>query len=318
MKFIREHKKLSIILLISLVFLILCGITFGKYIYNAIDNYILETKGFYFKSSVLSMNTKEYKISNWDGANSYALTVDLSNKKNQFVSTDADISYSVEVSCSKGVTCTTSLDANSGILYKNDSDGATSFEITMIPDSGVVFNSDDTVEVLIEVTATSPYKKKISAKYFISVENADFSYNIVDSSGDSIFTLNLTNSLAYYEVEQAFGSHKIGNLINLEDYEKLSSSDKDKCFSAKVTIEFEPGEIFLDMTNRTYLHRIKNSEKTIKIKGHDYISKYTFNINATSSEKVLFYKDLPSNNFTYPIVNNSSIIDVDVLLAGNK
>ena len=59
MKYIRKHKKISIIVFSCLVVFVLFTATFGRYIYNAIDNYILETKGFYFNSSVLGVNTKE-------------------------------------------------------------------------------------------------------------------------------------------------------------------------------------------------------------------------------------------------------------------
>ena len=54
MKYIREHKKLSIITLVSLVVLLVLGIAYAKYFLNIINNYILETKKFYFNSSVLN------------------------------------------------------------------------------------------------------------------------------------------------------------------------------------------------------------------------------------------------------------------------
>lgn len=315
MQFIREHKKVSIIILITLIFFVFGSVTFGKYIYNVIDNYILETKGFYFNSSVLSINTKEYKVSNWDGANSYPLTIDLSNKKNAYVSTDEDIKYSVKITCSSDVTCASSMSSPIGYLYKDDADGIVSFEITMTPNSGVVFSSGDTVEVNIEVTSLSPYKKKISAKYLIGVESKDFSYNIEDSAGDSFFILNLTNSIAYYEVSEAFENYSVGDMMNLEEYSVLSDENKEKCFSAIVTLTFDPSMFYLDMTNSTYLHRIPDSETTVDVNGYSYVNSYKFKIDATSSEKVIFYKVNPDEDYTYPLVNDTSVIDVDEELA---
>ena len=71
MEFVRQHRKISIIVLSTLIFVLLISISFGKYIYNVIDSYILETKGMYFNSSVLGVNTKEYRINNCDGVNAY-------------------------------------------------------------------------------------------------------------------------------------------------------------------------------------------------------------------------------------------------------
>ena len=49
--------------------------------------------------------------------------------------------------------------------------------------------------------------------------------------------------------------------------------------------------------------------------GYKYVKSYTFLLDATASEKILFYKNDISKDYTYPIVNDSSIIDVSVLLA---
>ena len=95
MQYIREHKKLSIIVMTCLIVFLFCGITFGKYIYNIINNFILETKSFYFTSSILTVNRKGYSINNWDGVNPYTLTIDLSNRKNDERRTKADISYNI-------------------------------------------------------------------------------------------------------------------------------------------------------------------------------------------------------------------------------
>ena len=99
MKFVREHKTGSIaLLLVMLIFLTTTAI-FGQYIKNVINNYILETKAFYFNSSVLNINGKNYSITNWDGVNSYPLTIDLNNRKNEDRYTKSDIVYTISVNC---------------------------------------------------------------------------------------------------------------------------------------------------------------------------------------------------------------------------
>lgn len=310
MQFIRKNKKVSIVILLFLLIFLGIGTAFGRYIYNIIDNYILETKGFYFNSSILAVNTKEYKVNNWDGVNSYDLTIDLNNRKNSLKSTEVDIEYNIEVSCSDDVVCQVNKDTS--IIYKDVH--TDSYQITITPNRN--FESNETIEVVTSVTSTSPYKKVLSGKYIIGVETNDFSYDIEDSVNNSYMILNLVNSVPFYEVETAFGSYNVGDFIDLEEYDLLNDNDKDKCFSAIVTVKFDPNLVFLDMTVNSYLHRIDNSEKTDVIDNYEYISEYKFKVPATSSEKILFYKSDKKKDYTYPEVNSSSIIDVDVELAG--
>ena len=60
MKTIRKHRVKSIILLVILVVLLTISFSFGRYIFNIINDHILETRGFYFNSSVLGVNNKSY------------------------------------------------------------------------------------------------------------------------------------------------------------------------------------------------------------------------------------------------------------------
>ena len=57
------------------------------------------------------------------------------------------------------------------------------------------------------------------------------------------------------------------------------------------------------------------NEVTEVFDSHNYVKKYTFKIDPTSSEKVLFYKYNISDNYTYPIVNDTSIIKVESVVA---
>lgn len=310
MEFIRKHKKASIILLIILVFLVLFGFTYAKYVYNLIDNYILETKGFYFNSSVMSITGKSYNINNWDGVNSYTLMVDVNNKKNEDKYTTHDISYDITCRCPDTVRC--ELSKESGIIYEDKK--TDSFQLTVIPNGS--FSEGESVEIEIMATSNSPYTKSLFATYRIGVEKSNFSYSIDDSIGSKYLVLNVANSIAYYEVEEAFLDYNTGDKISLEDYINLSDENKSKCFSAKVTITFPSDNIKLDMTAKSYLHMISNSisEETLD-DGFNYVESYSFLLDATASEKIIFYKDDINNNYTYPIVNSSSIITVSAVLA---
>ena len=95
MKFIREHRTASTIILVLLLLFLLVGIVFGRYIKNIVNEYILETKAFYFNSSILNVNGKNFSITNWDGVNSYPITIDLNNRKSDSRYTTTDIAYDI-------------------------------------------------------------------------------------------------------------------------------------------------------------------------------------------------------------------------------
>ena len=62
------------------------------------------------------------------------------------------------------------------------------------------------------------------------------------------------------------------------------------------------------MTSSVYLKSF--NREMIAIDGFNYINKISFKIDALSSEVVRFYKKDASLNYTYPFINDVSIIDV--------
>ncbi len=309
MKYIREHKKISIVVLIALVIFLFVYVVFGRYIHNIISQYLLETKEFYFNSSILNVNGKNYLINNWDGVNSYTLTIDLNNRKNNERYTKTDISYTISVNCPNTVVCT--LSKNSGVIHPNDA--TDSYQVTVTPQQN--FYAGDTVRVETSVTSSQPYQKTMSAAYTIGVEKSNFSYEIEDSVNSKFLTIRFLNAVTYYEVEQAFGDYAVGDQVSLDDYNQLSEANKNKCFSAIVTVQYNPNILLVDMTNNLYLHHLPTNYQEQTIGGYQYVSKFSFKVNASSSNEIIFYKDDITQNYTYPIVNQSSIIQVSVSTA---
>lgn len=309
MKFFWQNKKLSIAVIIFLIIFLLFGVTYARYIYNFIDNYILESKGFYFNSSVLSINDKSYRINNWDGVNSYILTIDVNSKKNEVKSTTADIEYEILYECSSNVVC--SVSKESGIIY--ESKKMDSYQLIVSPKDN--FYEGDEAVVKTWAKSLTPYKKTLSATYNISVMRSNFSYNIEDNVNSKYLILNVINSTGYYQVEEAFDEYSIGDQVSMDEYLNLSDENKSKCFSSKITLEIPTDKVQLDMTTNSYLHRIPNSEVFINYDGFNYVSKYVFKLDASSSEKILFYKNDMTKDYTYPITNSSSIIGIDVEMA---
>lgn len=309
MKFIRKHRKISIVVLICLVVFLTTALAFGRYIYNTINNFILETKGFYFNSSVLKINGKTYSINNWDGVNSYPFTIDVNNRKNDDVYTEADIAYNIYYECDNTVTCT--LSKNNGIIREDDH--TDSYVINVTPRT--TFAAGDIVTIRTWVESTEPYKKQLSATYKLGIQKANFSYNIEDSANSKFLTLNLTNAISYYVVQTAFSGHPVGSQVSAEDYAALSDTNKANCYSAIVTLTFSPNILRLDMTSDTYHKKLATNYHETTIDGYQYVDKYSFKVDASSNSKIIFYKRDITQNYTYPIVNNSSIITVDVVTA---
>ena len=62
------------------------------------------------------------------------------------------------------------------------------------------------------------------------------------------------------------------------------------------------------MTSDIYLSKV--SSITEVINGYNYINTISFKIDALSSKTVKFYKNDTSQNYTYPIINQNSVIQV--------
>ena len=306
MKLLRENRLFSGIMLALLILFLSVTLVYGRYIKNILNEFILETQAFYFNSSILGINGKNYSIMNWDGVNSYTLTVDLNNRKNEDRYTKTDITYQVTVTCPDTVTCT--LSKSEGIIHPEDT--SDSYVVTVTPKKN--FYEGDTVSVTTSVSSLTPYEKTMSATYTIGVEKSDFSYDIEDSVSSKYLTINFTNAISYYEVSEAFGSYAVGDQVSLEDYSLLSDADKNKCFSAIVTVEFDPHILFVDMTSSFYLNRLSSNYQEQTINGYQYVSKFSFKVNAGSNSSIIFYKDDITKDYTYPLVNDTSIIHVSV------
>lgn len=309
MKYVRKHKATSIAVLITLSVFLIVAVAFGRYIRNIIQNYILETQNFYFNSSILNINGKHYSITNWDGVNSYPLTIDLNNRKTEEIYTKTDIIYTISVTCPDTVTCT--LSKNGGTIHPLDQ--TDSYTITVTPHQN--FGENDSVTVYTEVESSAPFRKRMSATYTIGVERSDFGYEIVDSVNAKYLTINFTNAIPFYQVETAFGDYDVNDYVSLDEYATLSSDDQAKCYSAKVTVSYDPSILMVDMSNKYFIHRLSTGYQEQTINGFQYVSGFSFKVNASSSSAINFYKDDITQNYTYPIVNNSSIINVTVQLA---
>lgn len=298
---LSKKQKLLTILIAVLIVVFTIGITFSKYIYDIYKNHILESQGFYFNSSVMSMTGSNHSINNWDGVSPYRISIDVNNRKNDLVYTKSDISYDIGIECSSNIRCT--LSKTSGIIRSETQ--TDSYVITIYPNGN--FTRNQTAVVKTSAKSTYPYVKELSTEYSIGITTSSFYYSIKDAPGEKYLTLELTNAFTYYKVVTAFGEHNVGDNIAIDDYEKLSDEEKKNCFSASVDLTFDPNIILLDMTEQTYITREKDSQTTEVINDHNYVNGFSFDMEASSNTKIIFYKNDSSKDYSYPGTTDSSI-----------
>jgi hypothetical protein len=289
---------IAVVLVCTLTFVA----TFGRYVVNTINNFFVRTKEFYFYSDKLSENSSYYQIDNWTGVDPYTITVNMNSRLNNIKVTTYDIDYDISYRASENCSCQLSKEAGT-ILASSNSDY---FNLTIIPNTGLT--TGDKVWVVITATSNAQYKKTLTATFVLTVGKENLSYEIKDEAQSKYLELNITNTLSYYKVSEAFESYNVDDRIDVDTYLNLSDENKAKCYSALITLKFDPNIVLLDMTNTNYLNATQVSKEVIN--GSNYINGITFKVDPISSAVVRFYKLDVSQDYTYPIVNDTSIIEL--------
>ena len=240
MNVVRKNKIFFIILSFVLFIFIITPFTYGKVVYNIVNSYYLETKDFYFNSDSLDVLTKNHFINNWDGSNSYSFTINLNNRKNTYISTQSDIDYSVQYSCSSNALCV--VDKSFGVIKENEYDDFLNVSLTLNED----YKIGEDVYFNISVSSLSPYSKTISAKYVFSISSNSISYKIIDKADTDYFTLRIFNNNDYYFIKKIFNNYKIDDIISSKEYDNLEDMYKKNCYSNVITIDFNPDYLYVD------------------------------------------------------------------------
>lgn len=297
-----KKAKIVVISAILIIIFLLVGRTYGKIVYNEIRDFYLSTKSFYFNSDKLQVGLSNQQIDNWSGADSYAIGINMNSYKNNKVGANGDISYDIEYECSDNAICDVS--KSSGIIYS--SSHTDSFVVNIRAKNQL--KDGDEVWVIVSTKSKEPYVKTLKGKFTLKVGKMGLSYEIEDVRNRPYMDVHVTNTLDFYTVNEAFGTYNVGDRIDITTYLDLSLEEQKKCTSALISLDFDPDIVIFDMTNSVYL---RNEETTTKdINGFSYINGITFKIDALSSEVIRFYKANVSNNYTYPLGEEDSIINV--------
>lgn len=306
-KDIKFNKKLVAVLILFLISFLSFGISFGRYAYKHIRDFYLFSKKFYFNSDMLTEDGAYYEIDNWSGVDMYSITVNMNSIDNNKLFSKVDITYDISFTCSDNVICESVDNKSSGIIYSNKNKD--DFTINMTPKTDANLQEGDSIWVDVSAKSTSPYKKTLSGKFVVVVGMYGLSYEIDDYKGSPYLEVRITNTLDYYKVINAFDSYSVGDKIDISTYQALDESKKNNCTSSVIHLNFDPNYVVLDMTSHAYLSRYSVNTKKLS-DGYDYVNDITFGIDALSSNTIKFYKVDDSKNYTYPLVNNNSIVNV--------
>ena len=286
----KHRKYLIIIFLFTLALMVVYfGTTYAKYVYKEAHNYYLQSKGFYFTSDYLDVNTKQTVNNYWDGSSVY---FNIKNNINESIVTDYDINYKVKCTTNNAnATCNLNGSGKNeidGVLKlnavceNNTSDGVdtSTFTYEECSSNGYTWNNkvvskemyfdivgDDIsrVNVNLEISSISPYKKTLVGKFIL---------NKVKTTTD---------------IDIKYKDYSEYGILNLRN-----NSNTTRC----VVVSFDPNNLLVNEYN-TAKSYTKNSD--------NYIDSLTISINSSSSANYKFYK---KNNATYD-ASSFTIVDID-------
>ena len=306
-KFLNTNNKFKIVLFYLIIgFIAFSTFSLGRYAYGEIKNYFFRTKRFYFNCDKLAENGQNVEMTNWSGVGSYTVKYNMNSYSNQLLKSEEDIEYDIDFECSSNVVCSIVNNKTNGTISKNTNVDDFTIVITVPPQT--ILHDMDVVELSVEASSTSPYEKTLTGTFRLVVGHYGLSYEIEDSRNSPYLNTRITNTLDYYIVREAFGNYQNGAQIDMDTYQALLDSEKEKCASSIITLNFNPNVVILDMTSEIYQNAISMQTQTIN--GYSYINSISFKIDAMSSTTVKFYKNDVTLDYTYPAVGAQSVIQV--------
>jgi len=263
-------NKKKIILIIVIMLIVITLPSFGRYVYDNIRDNYLKSRNFSFSSNLLTSAGENYKYANWSGVENYEIQLDLYSYENElslFTYEGTGLQYKLTAAVNDSTKASVHINSTSGGTTENsyipNDTNIKTVKIFLKPKSNLI--PGETLTLTVTAETTSPYKKKISAKFQITITEATISYKIKDSAHSLYATLEVLNAK------------------NIEKQVKLS---------------FDPSKVMIDTSDEYYINRV--SQTTTEISGVEYINSVTIKLEPESSRGIKFYKTEKSFNYTYP------------------
>lgn len=276
----KRSKRIIITLFVILIFMATATLTLGKYAYNNAWNYYLSSKGFYFESDSLDINTKKNSLLKWDGSN---INFIVKNSQNDKLISEYDISYKL--------TCEV-LGEEKNYIKCNLNDTNTSvFNGALATTSKCISNVDD-VDVSMfskaecEVNNYTWNEEVISKNNYFNLELTDPTKSIdevsVKITAESItpYHQTLTGIFNINRVESV-DLEIVTFYTEYKEYDELSitnTTTSDKC----VSIDFDSSKYSVDLNDGSILE--------YSVDANEKINSLKIKINKESSLSYKFYK----------------------------
>lgn len=261
MKDTKNEIKLKIKYIIIFAILIANTIVlvsiFGRYVVNKTKGHFERTKAFFFYSDKLEEENPYYQIDNWSGVDDYTITINMNSYQNNLLNIDYNIEYQVSYTCSDNVIC----QLTPGPYIIDSTTNKDSFNVIVTPNR--TLRNGETAYVEITATTSTPYEATLKGRFTLKVGKEQLTYTIEDVANRPYLEVNITNTLSYYIIKEAFGNYNVGNQITRDVYLSLTKDEQDKCYSQMINIAFDPTKILLDMTDNAYVNGVSSTTTTI-------------------------------------------------------
>lgn len=275
----RKINKLKVGICIFLIVLLLALSVFGRYIYNSAREAYFTARQFFFSSNILSVEGSEYQYDNWTGVDTYPIEIELYSYNNKLSRIDYDLQYTITCeSLSEKISCSINTEdggtSATGTIYAtlNGTPNNVS-RVAILVKPLAQINVGEEVKLKVTAKTEEPYQKEISCEFSLKMKlSGQTSYSIEDVAN--------------------------------RDYALLKLVNPDES-GAQVTLTFDPTKVRLDLNDEIYQDRV-----SMETDSNGYVKKIVFNMPAEGSKNVKFYKVNKSENYTYPGVEDSSIITV--------
>ena len=99
----------------------------------------------------------------------------------------------------------------------------------------VRYEQNDNIRAAYGKQTLKQLSKTLTAEFELVVGQEKLSYEIQDEANSQYLELNITNTLTYYLVDEAFDTYKIGDKITNDTYMSLIDEQKAKCHSSAPT-----------------------------------------------------------------------------------
>lgn len=276
------NKKIMIIGICSLLGILLAinGFSYAKYVSNSVWNYYLNSKGFYFDSEELSINSIKNINNMWDGTSTYFT---INNSLNDGVVTEFDINYKV--------TCTATNSLNEKLACYINGSNSNVFNGTLSSYTSCINNSEDG----INVTGYNQSDCELNGyNWSNQIAYKEIYFDVVNLDGlevkDAVVNIDVA-SISPYE-KHLYGEFvlhrnssnigKINTSYNVyNDYNRLVLSNSysyNKC----VQVSFESDDFMVDIESKDV--------KSYTTASNGYINKFIVNIDSKDSVSYIFYK----------------------------